>query len=79
MVTPSPPIASKARPSTARESRANNCKELYDLGVKAKSGPLIKGGLSIMDYEEAVSFQSLLDALKRSVKGTLWKESTAKY
>lgn len=32
-----------------------------------------------MDYEEAVGFQSLLDALKRSVKGTLWKESTAKY
>lgn len=32
-----------------------------------------------MEYEEAVSFQVLLDALKRCTKGTIWKESTARY
>lgn len=32
-----------------------------------------------MEYEEAISFQNLLKALKRCIKGTLWKESTAKY
>lgn len=32
-----------------------------------------------MKYEEAISFQNLLKALKRCIKGTLWKESTAKY
>ena len=32
-----------------------------------------------MEYEEAISFQNLLHALKRCTKGTLWKESTAKY
>ena len=32
-----------------------------------------------MEYEEAIGFQSLLDALKRCIRGTLWKESTAKY
>lgn len=32
-----------------------------------------------MEYEEAISFQNLLRALKRCTKGTLWKESTAKY
>ena len=32
-----------------------------------------------MEYKEAIEFQNLLKALKRCIKGTLWKESTAKY
>lgn len=32
-----------------------------------------------MEYEEAIEFQNLLKALHRCIKGTLWKESTAKY
>lgn len=32
-----------------------------------------------MKYEEAIEYQSLLAALKRCVRGTLWKESTAGY
>lgn len=56
-----------------------NCKEFCVLGVKAESGPVGKAGLCIMEYEEAISFQNLLKALKRCIKGTLWKESTAKY
>ncbi len=32
-----------------------------------------------MEYDEAIEFHNLLKALKRCIKGTLWKESTAKY
>ncbi len=32
-----------------------------------------------MKYEEAIEFHNLLKALHRCIKGTLWKESTAKY